>query len=225
MALIEFKNKPNTDTPINDKNLNHNFNELNNKIIQHTEDTNIDDIKETGNYEIFNAKGTLPTGFSTSDNNIFIQQFMRGTDYGRQILYDVRTSRWCSRELLNNVWNNWVEETGKQYELYSNSSGSNENITLNDNVSNYSSITIDFKDDNNIYNSITILNPNGKWIDLNVIQDNKSDGKIIIRAKNINISNNQIINGQFGVLEFLTNNVFNIYWNNNIYITKVTGYK
>ena len=32
MALIEFKNKPNTDTPINDDNLNHNFNELVNDL-------------------------------------------------------------------------------------------------------------------------------------------------------------------------------------------------
>lgn len=31
MALIEFENKPSTETPINATNLNHNFNELNNK--------------------------------------------------------------------------------------------------------------------------------------------------------------------------------------------------
>ena len=32
MALIKFKNKPNTDTPISDDNLNHNFEELETKI-------------------------------------------------------------------------------------------------------------------------------------------------------------------------------------------------
>ena len=32
MALIEFKNKPDTSTPINANNLNYNFNDLNNKI-------------------------------------------------------------------------------------------------------------------------------------------------------------------------------------------------
>ena len=36
MALIEFENKPSTNTPINATNLNNNFNELNNKIITRT---------------------------------------------------------------------------------------------------------------------------------------------------------------------------------------------
>jgi len=31
MALIEFENKPSTDTPINANNLNHNFEEVNEK--------------------------------------------------------------------------------------------------------------------------------------------------------------------------------------------------
>lgn len=37
MALIEFKNKPNTDTPINDTNLNYNFKEI---------ETNLSEINE-----------------------------------------------------------------------------------------------------------------------------------------------------------------------------------
>lgn len=38
MALIKFKNKPNTDTPINDDNLNHNFNELDERSNYSTEE-------------------------------------------------------------------------------------------------------------------------------------------------------------------------------------------
>lgn len=38
MALIEFKNKPNTDTPINDDNLNHNFKELDERTNYSTEE-------------------------------------------------------------------------------------------------------------------------------------------------------------------------------------------
>ena len=41
MALIEFKNKPDTTTPINADNLNHNFNELDTKLAETDDKTNI----------------------------------------------------------------------------------------------------------------------------------------------------------------------------------------
>lgn len=116
MKKIDFKNLPDKTTPINADNLNllqdnieESINEVDTKIMQHLFELNIDDIKETGNYEIFNAKGTLPTGFNTNDNNIIIQNLMRDEEYGRQILYDVRSHLIYTRSLRNFQWYEWYQ--------------------------------------------------------------------------------------------------------------------
>ena len=70
---------------------------------------NIDNIKKSGFYGIFNATGTLPTGYSTSDNNIFIESIMWSSDLGRQILHDVRTKNTYIRNLSANSWNSWSQ--------------------------------------------------------------------------------------------------------------------
>lgn len=70
---------------------------------------NIDNIKKSGFYGIFNATGTLPTGYSTSDNNIFIENIMWSSDFGRQILHDVRTKNTYIRNLSANSWNSWSQ--------------------------------------------------------------------------------------------------------------------
>ena len=72
---------------------------------------NIDNIKQSGFYGIFNATGTLPTGYSTSDNNIFIESIMWNSDYGRQILHDVRTNNTYIRIINNNNWQSWHKFT------------------------------------------------------------------------------------------------------------------
>ena len=116
MALIEFKDYPNTSTPLNAENLNNNFNELKNKISEIpmkiiAENYNIDELKTSGVYGIFNATGTLPNGFSITDNNIFVQCFMWWGGYGRQILHDVRTNNSYSRNLNNETWLEWKKIT------------------------------------------------------------------------------------------------------------------
>ena len=73
--------------------------------------TNIDNLKTFGFYGIFNATGTLPTGYSTSDNNIIIECIMWANDYGRQILHDVRNTNTYVRNLFNGTWQNWVSIT------------------------------------------------------------------------------------------------------------------
>jgi microcystin-dependent protein len=70
---------------------------------------NIDNIKKLGFYGIFNATGTLPTGYSTSDNNIFIESIMWSSDSGRQILHDVRTKNTYIRNLSANSWSSWSQ--------------------------------------------------------------------------------------------------------------------
>lgn len=70
---------------------------------------NIDNIKQSGFYGIFNATGTLPTGYSTSDNNIFIESIMWSSDYGRQILHDVRSESTYIRNLSADSWHSWTQ--------------------------------------------------------------------------------------------------------------------
>ncbi len=65
---------------------------------------NIDKLKLNGKFAILNATGTLPSGYSAEDNNIFIECYMWSEHYGRQILYDVRTNKTYSRNLFNDVW-------------------------------------------------------------------------------------------------------------------------
>ena len=81
------------------------INEISMKALSNGYD--IDTIKQNGKFVIFNAKGTLPNGYSTNDNNIFIDSYLFGTDYGRQILHDVRTNKSFSRNLSNGVWQEW----------------------------------------------------------------------------------------------------------------------
>lgn len=53
MALIEFKDYPSTDAPINAENLNNNFNELETNLETNSEalNTKLDELIETGNNE------------------------------------------------------------------------------------------------------------------------------------------------------------------------------
>lgn len=69
---------------------------------------NIDNITSSGVYGIFNATGTLPSGY-TSDNNIFIHSMLWGNgDYGRQVLYDIRSNNTYTRQKSNGTWQSWV---------------------------------------------------------------------------------------------------------------------
>ena len=73
--------------------------------------TNINDIKENGRYGIFNAKGTLPSGYNVNDNNVIIDCIMWSSLYGRQILNDVRTTNTYIRNLNNGTWYSWRQYT------------------------------------------------------------------------------------------------------------------
>lgn len=79
-----------------------------NVLFEYLEESyNIDNIKENGTFGVFNATGTLPTGYSASDNNFIVECFMWASDYGRQILHDVRSNKIYIRNLFNNVWQPW----------------------------------------------------------------------------------------------------------------------
>ena len=81
-----------------------------------SENYNVDNIKTSGIYGIFNAKGTLPAGLDINDNNIFLHCFMWYADYGRQIIYDVRTLKTYMRILNNGIWHEWKSENEEPQE-------------------------------------------------------------------------------------------------------------
>ena len=60
MALIEFKDKPNTTTPINANNLNNNFNELVSKVVEGQETALNEYVGGKQVYRLYKNLGSLP---------------------------------------------------------------------------------------------------------------------------------------------------------------------
>lgn len=108
--------------------------------------------------------------------------------------------------------------------LYEYLDGSIDNITLNDNIANYKYVDILFKDDQNIFNSSRLVVINGAWYSLQSIQYDQSNGQTILRGKNIQLNGMYIINGSYCAIAYTANGNA-LYWNNNISICKVVGYK
>ncbi len=108
--------------------------------------------------------------------------------------------------------------------LYNNTNGSMGNISLSDSIENYKYIDILFKDDQNIYNTARFIVKNGAWYSLQSFQYVKADSRIVMRGKNIQLIDKTIKNGDYCAIA-LTSSGNNFYWNNNIFITKIIGYK
>lgn len=108
--------------------------------------------------------------------------------------------------------------------LYNNTNGSLDNISLSDSIENYKYIDILFKDDQNIYNTARFIVKNGAWYSLQSFQYVKADSQIVVRGKNIQLIDKTIKNGDYCAIA-LTSSGNNFYWNNNIFITKIIGYK
>ena len=101
------------------------------------------------------------------------------------------------------------------------------NITLNDSASNYRSIEILYKSQNNVYNSVKVDNPNGKRIMLIVDGENLSE-YFIPTIVYIDINANTITRGKNITVQLQNNTLPSIDSNNSYYtlsITKVIGYK
>lgn len=68
MALIEFKDKPNTTTPLNATNLNNNFNELVSKVVEGQETALNEYVGGKQVYRLYKNLGTLPNNTDTKYN-------------------------------------------------------------------------------------------------------------------------------------------------------------
>lgn len=130
--------------------------------------------------------------------------------------------------------NNYLDSTGIVHNkvllnevlgkvLYENNNGSNETITLNDNVSNYKFIEIFYKSNDSAYSSVRVDTPNGKRVSLQAFWsiDDWCYGKI----KQISISDNKINNLAAQQLVIGSGASPTVSLSNYIYITKVIGYK
>lgn len=139
--------------------------------------------------------------------------------------------------------NNYLDSTGIVHNkvflnevlgkvLYENNNGSNETITLNDNVSNYEYIKIFYKNNDNVFNSVDvhIAKTNTAKIVALGAWTSASDF-MYFKYKNITISGNIISNtstfAKYPFIEY-SMSTSGISWlgqNNYIYITRVVGYK
>ncbi len=74
-----------------------------------TRDTGNIDEPILGWFNFFNAKGTLPSGYSPTDNDFLIENKGVNNDWIRQILYDVRSYKKFERMRLDGSWSEWRE--------------------------------------------------------------------------------------------------------------------
>lgn len=123
--------------------------------------------------------------------------------------------------------NNW--NLGVPFSLFENSSGSADNITLNETSANYRCIDIVFGNSSSIYDTKRIYNPDGKNIALSI--SSNSATSIAVRIENDSISGTTITRGtrnkfaidSTGTVTIVTS--ANITDADKLLIYKVIGYK
>lgn len=72
-------------------------------------DTGNIDNPVLGWFNYFNAKGTLPDGYSPNDNDFLVENKGVNTAWLRQTLYDVRSYKKFERMRLDGSWHEWRE--------------------------------------------------------------------------------------------------------------------
>lgn len=123
--------------------------------------------------------------------------------------------------------NNW--NLGVPFSLFENSSGSTDNITLNETSANYRCIDIVFGNSSSIYDTKRIYNPDGKNIALSIASN--STTSIAVRTENDSISGTTITRGARNKFAIDSTGTVTIVTSENItdadklLIYKVIGYK
>lgn len=110
--------------------------------------------------------------------------------------------------------------------LYSNESGTTDDILLYDNVSNYSYIEIFYNKANMVFNSKKINNPNNKQIGLEIVfMEGNNYTQVVVQK--VTFNNNKIIYGPGMWNNFTMGSSFvnSSQTEKQITITKVIGYK
>lgn len=109
MALIEFKDYPSTETPLNAKNLNNNFNELKNNTVTTGylgDNPDINTLRAVnGTYGIYNCSQAPTTGIGVLEVLAYTSDWViqRFTDVGNG-------SMWQRTFTSGTTWTEWVQK-------------------------------------------------------------------------------------------------------------------
>lgn len=108
--------------------------------------------------------------------------------------------------------------------LYNNESGSNGTIALSETAKNFKYIEIIFRDNDKTYSSVMVYKPNEKFVDLTTLA--RWSSTFYIKQKRVAISGTSITSGNATEVELTTAPKITINTSaNNIYITRVVGYR
>lgn len=111
--------------------------------------------------------------------------------------------------------------------LYESVIGSNSNITLSETLANYSYIEVFYRNNDNYYYSIKVDNPNGKNVVLTGITASLYANKpnFVIKTQTREVSGSSLIVTNYQEISVYDGVISAHNSDNNIYITKVIGYK
>lgn len=151
-------------------------------------------------------------GYRNTTDNMDVAQFAISM-VGKDMWFRTRNTR---------TWSNWVK-IQKHFQVLYNGSSSNNTITLNDSVKNYTMIEIYYRDNSNRFSCTKMINANGASAILTTINIATNPQTLWINTKNVLLSENTITNISYAETQ-LTNNVVNVTETNNIYIYRVIGY-
>lgn len=109
----------------------------------------------------------------------------------------------------------------KQKELFNNFNNTNVNVTLNDNLSNYENVLINWKDNDQNVQSLEVNNPNGKRISIMSVAPGSVN--IYFKANIYSLSNNQISKIDATQLNITSNSGIGSEKGSYAFITRVIG--
>lgn len=109
--------------------------------------------------------------------------------------------------------------------LYESTTGSKNDITLNESAENYESLEIEYKYQNT-YNTAKVFNPSGKLVSLSISTSVSQYNAARVQYKTVAINGTSITNNQYGYLTISEASTMEANTHeNDIFITKVIGYK
>ena len=107
--------------------------------------------------------------------------------------------------------------------LYSNDNSQSANITLSSSSANFSYLEIYYKDNDGVFNSVKVYNPNGKTVYL-MIQYPYQNGVTYIKSTQVSISGTSITPSNYSNMTIRSGQSPTLANDEYIYITRVIGY-
>lgn len=151
-------------------------------------------------------------GYKNTTDNMDVAQFAISIG-GKDMWFRTRNAK---------SWSSWIK-IQKRFNILYNGNSSNNTITLNDSVKNYTMIEIYYRDNKNNFSCTKMINANGSSVNLTTINIETNPQTLWLNTKNVLLSENTITNISYAETQ-LTNNVVNVTETNNIYIYRVVGY-